>query len=263
MRLFVATMAALVATASTAAASSGTHRPKALVYRGPAACEGCPESVKHLLETSASNFEVTFVGPKEDVDITAKSLNDAEIFAQPGGGGLSESWPHMKPYKSLVRDFISNGGRYMGFCLGAYLSGRPGYDVLPGKSNTDEECIQPGAQVKNRKNTMIQVDWNFTTAGRTRELKNSWQFFQDGAVILLKGDAGTANGAAVLARYSSNGDVAASITPFGKGWVGVVGPHPEATKDWCECSSVCGIFPPVLIYRWCRRSVSLAQSGWV
>ena len=64
-------------------------------------------------------------------------------------------------------------------------------------------------------------------------------FFQDGAVMKLKGDvAEEANGTKILGRYASNGDVAATLTPFGKGWVGLVGPHPEATGDWCKLLSL-------------------------
>jgi glutamine amidotransferase-like uncharacterized protein len=236
MRLLTATMAALsAATAAFAAPTKdSSSRPKALVYRGPAACDGCPESVGHLLETSASKFEIIYVGPKEKNDITKETLSNADVFAQPGGGGVSENWPHMKPYKQLIRDFISDGGVYLGFCLGAYFAGRPGYDILPNHSQTNEECTQPGAQVTNRTNTMIQVDWEFTTGPRAGKTEELWQFFQDGAVILLNGDAGTANGAQVIGRYASNGDVSAVITPFGKGWVGNTGAHVEATKDWCK-----------------------------
>jgi hypothetical protein len=64
-------------------------QPHALVYRGPAACDGCAESVAHVLRTSASRFDVTYVGPNEDVDITNESLSQADVYCQPGGGGKS------------------------------------------------------------------------------------------------------------------------------------------------------------------------------
>lgn len=56
-------------------------------------------------------------------------------------------------------------------------------------------------------------------------------YFQDGAVIKLSPNASQT----ILGRYSSNGDVAAAVTSFGSGWVGLVGPHPEADRSWCEC----------------------------
>ncbi|KAI1038205.1 hypothetical protein LB503_012122 [Fusarium chuoi] len=43
-------------------------RPKAVVYRGPASSEGCPEGVRDLLVSSPSNFEVVFAGPNEPID---------------------------------------------------------------------------------------------------------------------------------------------------------------------------------------------------
>lgn len=60
---------------------------KALIYRGPAACDGCPESVAALLQSSSLKFEVEYAGPDEDIDIDADSLRDVDLFVQPGGGG--------------------------------------------------------------------------------------------------------------------------------------------------------------------------------
>jgi hypothetical protein len=49
-------------------------------------------------------------------------------------------------------------------------------------------------------------------------------------------DIGNSSNIKILGRYSSNDDVAATLSPFGRGWVGLVGPHPEATEDWCKCT---------------------------
>lgn len=90
---------------------------------------------------------------------------------------------------------------------------------------------QPGAQVKNETDTVIQVNWNFQTGPKQGEVEDGrWLYFQDGAVIKLASNAS----ALVLGRFSSNDDVAASVTPFGEGWVGLVGPHPEADESWCK-----------------------------
>lgn len=66
---------------------SNVMQPKALVYRGPATCDGCPEAVAHLLRTSPSNFSVDYVGPKEKIKLTAEVLSKVAVYAQPGGGG--------------------------------------------------------------------------------------------------------------------------------------------------------------------------------
>jgi glutamine amidotransferase-like uncharacterized protein len=207
--------------------ASNSTRLKALVYRGPAACTGCPESVGYLLRTSASNFDVIYVGPN-DTKITSDILKSATIFAQPGGGGVSENWPHMKPYSSLIRNFVADGGVYLGFCLGAYFAGTPGYNFLPKGDNTNEECTQPGAQATNRSNTIIQLDWTFHTGPKAGSTEKRWAFFQDGAVMLVEKNM---TGVEVLAKYASNHDIAATLNPFGKGIVATTGAHVEADKS--------------------------------
>lgn len=137
----------------------------------------------------------------------------------------------MKRYAKPIREYVSGGGRYMGFCLGAYLAGQdPGFSILQQDGDTGDEFEQKGAQVKNQDDTVIQVDWNFSygpNAGKT--VDNRWLYFQDGAYI-----DGLNSSAKVLGRYSKTGNVAAAVMKYYEGVVGVVGPHPEATKDWCK-----------------------------
>lgn len=244
-------------------------RPQALVYRGPATSEGLPEAVAHLLESSPQRFEVRYVGPGEDIDVTSETLKGVDVYAQPGGPGtyrsrrtsrrhsvesmnvctklrsadLDDAWTSVKSYATPIRDFVSRGGRYLGFCLGAYLAGRsPGFGLLPKKADTDSEIDQKHAQVTTDKDTIIQVDWNWsagpsagqTTAGR-------WIYFQEGAVIQGLKPSETCF---ILGRYSKSGGVAASLNKYGDGWVGLIGPHPEATQEWCklEVPDVCCCF---------------------
>lgn len=138
----------------------------------------------------------------------------------------------MKKHTTTMQEFVQNGGRYMGFCLGAYLAGpQSGLGLLPKGAKVDSECTRRGAQVNSTDDTVIQVDWRFSTGDKNGETdKNRWLYFQEGAAVQgLKSSSPN-----VIARYSSNQDVAASVTPFGNGWVGLCGPHPEATQDWCK-----------------------------
>ena len=143
---------------------------------------------------------------------------------------LSKTWPEMKPYATLIKEYVANGGRYMGFCLGAYMTGTPGYDMLPKGDQTYQEITQPGAQVKNTSNTIIQVDWHFTTGKLAGKTEERWMFYQDGPVMKLPNLTADSM---ILGRYASNQNIASSITPYGRGWVAAVGPHPEADKSWC------------------------------
>ncbi|KID85300.1 biotin protein ligase [Metarhizium guizhouense ARSEF 977] len=206
-------------------------RPRALVYRGPASSHGLPEAVARLLESCPRRFEVQYAGPSEAVQVSHETLSEVDLYAQPGGPDLDDAWAETRAFAPAIRRFVSRGGRYVGFCLGAYLAGHtPGFGLLPRGADTDAENEQEGAQVTTDADAIVQVDWRFATgpqAGRTAA--GRWLYFQEGAVIRGLRESETA---IVLGRYSQGGRVAASLTKYGEGWVGLVGPHPEATLEW-------------------------------
>lgn len=203
--------------------------PLALVYRGPASEPGCPEAVAELLAASRWGFRVRYVGPAERLRLGERALASAAIYAQPGGGTLSRGYKHMRAHRSEIRSFVRGGGKYLGFCLGGYLAGAtPGFALLPG--DTDAYVASRGSGALGDGDTVIDVRWR----GSSRPL-----FFQDGPHFLLQRDAD----ALVLATYP-NRTVAAAVTGFGRGRVGVVGPHPEAGRDWFTDA---GLAPPALL----------------
>lgn len=89
-----------------------------------------------MLETSSLHFEITYAGPDEDVQISAETLSGMDVFVQPGGPDLDGTWPMMEPHKEAVRDFVADGGTFLGFCVSAGLpwtarrEGRKGADVV-------------------------------------------------------------------------------------------------------------------------------------
>ncbi len=197
--------------------SAAARGPLALVYRGPAASPGCPESVAALLRRSPARFRTVFCGPHERVPLSAAALSSATLYAQPGGTDLPPAWRHMRPYAGTIRRFVHGGGTYLGFCLGGYLAGRdPGFALLPGDSG--EYIESRGAEITSLTDTVISVRWR----GHRRRI-----YFQDGPFFTVRHGAP----ATVLARYE-NGLAAAVVARFGAGRVGVVGPHPEADRDW-------------------------------
>ncbi|KAH0174710.1 hypothetical protein KCU67_g625, partial [Aureobasidium melanogenum] len=214
----------------------GDSHLNAMIYRGTNGCEGCSESVQALLESAYPDINITFAGPDEEVKINAETLNDMDMFVQPGGPDLDEAWEEAKAYASDVRNFVANGGWYIGFCLGAYLAGpKNGFDLLSEGVRVTREIKRPLAQVRSTKDTVIQVDWSFATGQNRGTTKHKrWLYFQDGAAFVLPSGSTTK----VLARYSRNGDVASTLNAFGKGWVANVGPHPEADQSWYDLVSV-------------------------
>jgi glutamine amidotransferase-like uncharacterized protein len=190
---------------------------RAVVYRGRASRPaGCAEAVGALLERHG--LQVRFVGRRQ---LTPEVLASADVYAQPGGGTLAAGWRHLRGRRSVIRDYVAGGGRYLGFCLGGYLAGAtPGFALLPG--DTDRYAGSPGAATDDTGDLVLPVSWR----GRPRRV-----FFQDGPLFLL--DPGVVAGADVeiLAHYPEGG-VAALACPFGAGRVAVAGPHPEAGPDW-------------------------------
>ncbi|MGW0176137.1 BPL-N domain-containing protein [Rhodococcus sp. NPDC003322] len=196
-------------------------RPVALVYRGPATCSGCAESVASLLESAPTPLRPVYAGPDENIDVTAESLAGAVVYAQPGGGTLKSAWRHTRSYAPALRDWVSGGGTYLGFCLGAYLAGGdPGYGLFPGRVR--QYIGTDGATVDDTEDAVVEVTWR----DQRRHM-----YFQDGATFRVADDDFSAVGATVLARYP-NDTVAAVVTPYGNGRVGLVGPHPEADESW-------------------------------
>lgn len=141
-----------------------------------------------------------FTGPREALKLSAGALAGALVYAQPGGMSLRPAYRKLRRQRDAIRDFVHGGGRYLGFCLGAYLAGAtPGFALLPG--DTDQYIRSPGCTVHDTGNTLVGVMWR----GRPRTV-----FFQDGPYFALDADAD----ATVLATYT-NGAPAAVVTRFG------------------------------------------------
>ena len=191
----------------------------AAVYRGPAACQGCPEAAASLLEQSG-DYGVEFIGPEESRDVTDDGLAGLALYVQPGG--FDDVGVAMEQLGGEATDAITawvrGGGHYLGFCMGAYLAGSdPGMGLLaPG--DTVGYAESEGTLLTDGTEAVIPVDWD----GELR-----YQYAQEAAVIVESG----VEGETVLSRFT-NGQVNALVRPVGDGAVGVVGTHPEAEADW-------------------------------
>jgi glutamine amidotransferase-like uncharacterized protein len=160
--------------------------------------------------------------------VNAATLARAALYVQPGGGDdFIAAWKSVRTYTGPLREFIHNGGRYLGICMGGYLAGAgPGYNLLSG--NCDDYTQTRDAEVKNGSDAVISVRWSAPHGSAIRRI-----FYQDGPYFWL--DRGAR--ARVLARYT-NGKIAAMVVPFGNGTVGVSGPHPEANRSWYQLAGL-------------------------
>jgi glutamine amidotransferase-like uncharacterized protein len=211
-----------------------------LVYRGPSGpapngwdCDDCSTVLAAAIEKVAPTMNVEYVGPNEPISVR-QGLKDphAKIIAYPGGGedvaGTYKTF--VASDRDAIRTFIRDGGRYLGSCMGAYLAGEPGLGLLQGPDgkrpwDTDTEMTQQDAEVQDARRGYVQVDWQ----GKQREV-----YFQDGTEIEIDTQKSDVKDIDVLARYAATNDIAAVVVPFGKGWVGLQGPHTEASREWSD-----------------------------
>ncbi|MFH8383924.1 hypothetical protein ACH4E7_23755 [Kitasatospora sp. NPDC018058] len=205
----------------TPAPAAPDGRPLALVYRGPAACDGCPEAAHDMLEHDG--FTVRYIGPDEETGFGPDALAGVALYVQPGGTSgqeVSTAWGLLKRDPSfspeLVRAYVRGGGRYLGLCMGGYLAGEePGYGLLPGDSG--QYIGSRDATVTDDRDHLVEVAWR----GHPQRM-----YFQDGPYFDVDGPD-----VDVVARYT-NDRAAAVVASYGAGRVAVSGPHPEAPADW-------------------------------
>jgi glutamine amidotransferase-like uncharacterized protein len=190
----------------------------ALIYKGPGTCEDCAEPP--ALALLDAGWTVEFVSPK---DLTPENLSRAALYVQPGGEDNTESTVQAMTPAQLesLRAYVRGGGRYLGVCAGGYLAGLWADDAkkIPGYRLVDLD-VDP--EVSSSTARVLSVIWR----GKTYPFYYQFGPYFDFSKSALK------DRAEIVARFADTGHVAAAIVPFGKGRVGLMGPHPEATPEW-------------------------------
>jgi glutamine amidotransferase-like uncharacterized protein len=190
-------------------------KPLAYVYDGPGACDGCATDLIRALKRSG--LQAKAISPAALSQLRHSAL---ALFAIPGGD------PEQKVIEALgpagirwIRQFVAQGGRYLGVCLGAFvaaprlanapaLEGLALFDgVIANHSPTPEPRIE-------------KVNWQ----GREHSF-----YFQDGPQF---NPAPSFRGE--LWAHFADGSVAALQTGYGRGKVGLISIHPEATDEWLQ-----------------------------
>ncbi|QWP79258.1 hypothetical protein J5226_01675 [Lysobacter sp. K5869] len=224
IRRLTLTLAALVVLSALAPPSLADSRADTIriaVYRGPASCENCSETLKTAIERLSPRYRVDFVGEDERIDITPATLSQYDVYAQPGGGqdipGALESLGDARI--DAVHDYVARGGRYLGICMGAYLASASGLGLIPHELNS--EVGRRGFPVATSDDAVVAVRWE----GRKETV-----FYQDGPYLLRPAND---PGFRTIATYANN-DLAAARYTLGKGLVVLSGPHPEADESWFE-----------------------------
>jgi glutamine amidotransferase-like uncharacterized protein len=140
-------------------------------------------------------------------------FDDVDLVAFPGGEGDSESWHHLfNNNGERILNFLNNGGKYLGICMGAYWAGSHYFNILE-DVDAVQYIIRPNACTKRPHAKAMPITWK----GEEHKM-----FFFDGCAL-----AGDESKFKTIARYS-NGDPMAIIQKN----IGIIGCHPESTPIW-------------------------------
>ncbi len=202
----------LIALALTSlVAAHAQAKPLAYIYFGPGICDGCQTDLADIIKDAG--FKILPVYPGQ---LTPEFLAKAALLAVPGGDLEATVYNSLKTGEAEnIKQFVENGGRYLGVCLGAYLAA-PKRSSLPGID------VFSGFIYAHSRNTLARME-NITW----KDKKTRWVYFQDGPEF----EPAEGSKTEVWANYD-DGSIAALQQALGKGKVGLMGPHLEADSYW-------------------------------
>lgn len=190
------------------------HKRIAVYQQEPIASADCAQAVRDVLATKYTDVFIV-----HHHNLTAKTLSNVDCVVFPGGEEDVDNFDHMiKDRSKVIRNYVANGGRYLGICMGAYITSELYFDIL-GSTTAEQYIKHPGADVYTMRETVC-------TCKIGRDVHTV--YFYDGPVFEhdIHPDQ-------ILATYS-NGAAAAIIKPYRQGRVLCVGPHLESTQDWYD-----------------------------
>jgi glutamine amidotransferase-like uncharacterized protein len=194
----------------------------ALVWGGPGACkDGCIDGA--VFVTKLAGFNPMIVTPE---NFDASLFESAKIWVQPGGKSGAASNAMGTEIREALKQFIFNGGGYVGFCAGAFLTTpKVGQTRVTGLG-----IIQGKTKVYRRAKGYPSVEKMITPSGF------SYQYWEGGPWFSF--DSAQLKKVTVKSRYFTTNRINAVETTYGKGRISVSGTHPEAPQWWYDDSQL-------------------------
>jgi hypothetical protein len=205
---------------------------KVMIYSGPGAPQSGVDNVKSVLEPYSQ--VIATIAPPEA--FASLSLEKYDVVVFPGGSGSGQSKGLGEAGLKSVREFVSNGGGYVGICAGAYLAcsnftwglgilnaGTVSTKWRRGQAMLDLECTSDAKSLIGPVEGCFKVRYN---NGPILKLWTRSDLPAYTTLTVFRTEA---------AKYGSPTGVqinapAHAIAPFGKGRVFVSSPHPENTQ---------------------------------
>ena len=172
----------------------------------------------------SGNGVIQALGPYYNFKLFSKNrvedvfFHNVDMIVVPGGFGDSDSYSSLfKNNAKHVRQFIANGGRYLGICMGAYWAGSHYLNILDGVDAV-QYIKRPGTDTHRPHAKALEITWQ----GQPDRM-----FWYDGCALV-----GNTSKFTTVATYA-NGDAMAII----QNQIGLIGSHPEADKFWYDSYS--------------------------
>jgi glutamine amidotransferase-like uncharacterized protein len=147
-------------------------------------------------------------------ELEADFFDDVDMICVPGGFGDAESFDYLLSENGTrIKEFVQQGGAYLGICMGAYWAGQYYLDILEGV-DAEQYITRPKTDTRRPHAKNIDVTWR----GQPTKM-----YFYDGCALVGNGNFET------VATYA-NGDAMAII----QNRIGLIGCHPESEKHWYE-----------------------------
>ena len=170
------------------------------------------QSVNGIIKALGNNYSFKLFSKSEVED---GFFDCVDIVAVPGGFGDASSFKKlMSANLDSIKQFVHNGGKYLGICMGAYWAGQHYFNIL---DNVDavQYITQPGTDTRRPHAKDINIVWQ----GHPNRM-----FFYDGCALV--GDNTKFN---TIATYA-NGDAMAII----QNNIGLIGCHLESEQFWYD-----------------------------
>ena len=213
------------------AAPVNTREIKVGIYRGPGSPQRGAENVMNVLKPYPQAKVVLL----SEQDVATRNLSAYDVLVFPGGSGSGQSKGIGEAGLKNVREFVSNGGGYVGICGGAYLACSNfswGLGILNARTVSSKW---------QRGQAMLDLELAPAGSGLLGDVKSSFKVrYHNGPILKPAGRSDIPaystltvfktevadNGTPAGVQVNSPAHV---ISTFGRGRVFISSPHPENT----------------------------------
>lgn len=177
----------------------------------------CSEDSAIGVSTALQDSHVITFFDEEAIDTDWLKQFDMVVF--PGGIGDADIFDQILSDRSqIITDYVINGGKYLGICMGAYWAGSRYFNIMH-----DVEVVQyikkPDALVRRSYGTVINCEW----LGEDEVM-----YFYDGCTY-----DGNLPDTEIIGRYGQSDDPNYPMAII-QGNVGLIGTHPESQEYWYD-----------------------------